>query len=536
MSGPSTEPASAEAGHQAITRSAAVVAFGTLASRLLGAARDAVIAASFTVANTDAFFVAWTIPNTLRQVLGEGAVSAAFIPVFSEIDEQQGRDEARRYYARFAGTMFVLLVCVSAVGVLTAPAWATLYAGGYRMEPAKFRTTVQLTAIVFPYILFAGFAALQAGVLNALGRFLNASLSPALLNAAMIAAPWLFVPAAIALGLPPIGGLAIAALVGGLLQVVAQTLSVRRVGMWARPQLGFTDPAVKKSLLRMAPLLVGTGVYQINILLSRLLASLLPAGSQSFLYYGQRLIEIPQGMLALAVASAALPSLARLSQRGEHEQAKAALRHSLKLALFVAVPASVALAVLALPTVTVLFGRGAFNAVHVEQTARSLVWMAAGVWSVAAVQGVTRMFYAYGDTRTPVLCSALNLASFFGLSVVLMSSLHHSAIALANSAASMLQLGLLLLLLARRLGALGLRELLASVVRYAIASAIMAFVISDLAALGDWSRGGNDPRNLAVYALSATFGLAVYAGASYLLGSPELAQLGGALRRRTGKP
>jgi putative peptidoglycan lipid II flippase len=517
----------------AITRSASVVAGGTLASRLLGAVRDAVIAASFPVGATDAFFVAWTIPNTLRQILGEGAVSAAFIPVFSAVDEREGREAARLYYARYAGTMFLLLALVSTLGVLTAPVWATLYAGGYRIDPSKFGVTVQLTALVFPYILFAGFAALQGGVLNALGRFLNASLSPALLNVAMIAAPWLFVPLALWLGLPPIGGLALAALAGGALQVAAQTASVRQAGMWSRPRLGLRDPAVRESLLRIAPLLLGTGIYQINILLSRHFASLLAPGSQSFLYYGQRLIEIPQGMLALAVASAALPSLSRLSQRGEHEQAKAALRHSLRLSLFLAVPASVALAALALPTVSVLFGRGAFGPIHASETARSLVWMAAGVWSVAAVQTVTRMFYAYGDTRTPVLCSALNLASFFGLCVALMGSLGHAAIALANSFASMLQLALLLVLLARRMGPLGLREVLGAAVRFALASAVMALVVSDLASLGDWKRGGNDPRNLGLYALTAAFGLAVYAGASYLLGSPELQQIASSLRRRS---
>ena len=162
----------------------------------------------------------------------------------------------------------------------------------------------------------------------------------------------------------------------------------------------------------MAPLVLGTGIYQINILLSRLIASYLPAGSQSFLYYGQRLVEIPLGMLTLAVASAALPSLARLSQRGDHEQAKAALRHSLRLSLFVAIPASAALDALALPTVAVLFGRGEFGAFQVHETARSLALMAIGIWAVAAVQGVTRMFYAYDDTRTPVLCSAVNLVCF----------------------------------------------------------------------------------------------------------------------------
>lgn len=522
--------------HQAITRRAGLVALGTLASRLLGAARDAVIAASFAVGATDAFFVAWTIPNTLRQLLGEGAVSAAFIPVFSEIDERDGRDAAKRFYARFGGTMLGLLAAVSVLGVITAPWWATAYAAGYKEDPSKFALTAQLTALVFPYIALAGWAALQAGVLNALGRFFVASVSPSLLNVAFIAAPWVFVPAAMALGLPAIAALCLAALAGGLLQVLVQIPSVRAAGVLARPELGVRDPAVRAGLVRMAPLLIGTGVYQLNILLSRLLASLLPPGSQSYLYYGQRLVEIPQGMLALAVASAALPSLARLVQRGETEQAKAALRHSLSLSLFFALPASVALAALALPTVTVLFGRGEFDPVAAAQTARALTFMAAGVWAVACVQSVARMFYAYGDTRTPVVCSAANLVCFVGTSLATMGSLQHTAIALANSAASVVQLLLLLWLLRRRAGALGVGGVAGNAVRNLGAALAMGATCAAIARAGHWERGGNDPRNLAVFAAALLGGGLVYLLASHALRSPELVQLRASLLRGGSRP
>jgi putative peptidoglycan lipid II flippase len=535
MSDAAASQAGAEEAQRAVTRSAGVVALGTFLSRALGAVRDAVVAAYFPISLTDAFYVAQTIPNSLRQILGEGAVSAAFIPVFAELDERRGRAAAALYYARFSATFFLLLLCVSLLGVLTAPAWATLYAGGYRALPGKFETTVELTRIMFPYILFAGLAALQAGVLNAVGRFFNASLSPALLNVAMISAPWLFVPAAQLLGLQPIASLALATLAGGVLQVIAQTASVRRAGIGLRPRFALSDPDVRRSLARLLPLLFGTGVYQVNILLSRLLASWLPNGAQSALYYGQRLIEIPQGMLALAVASAALPGLARLTQRGDLEQAKAALRHSLQLSLFVAVPASVALAALAVPTVTVVLGRGAFGPDQIHATARSLVWMAAGVWAVACAQGATRMFYALGDTRTPVLCSALNLVCFLLLSITLMDSLGHSAIALANSGAAIAQLSCLLWLLRRKVGPLGLLQLAKSLLRCCAASAVMAFVASDVAALGDWRRGGNAPDNWLVFAAACALGVAVYAAASYLLRSRELEQIGSLLRSKARK-
>ena len=237
-------------------------------------------------------------------------------------------------------------------------------------------------------------------------------------------------------------------------------------------------------------------------------------------------------MLTLAVASAALPSLARLAQRGEPGPAKAALRHSHGLSLFVAIPASAALDALALPTVAVLFGRGEFGPFQVNETARSLALMAIGIWAVAAVQGVTRMFYAYGDSRTPVLCSAVNLVCFVSLSLLNLRSLGHASIALANSCASFVQLALLLVLLRRRIGPLGLRELGAGVGRAALASAAMAFVASDLCAVGDFAERGGTWFNLGVYALALGLGGAVYAAVSYLLGSRELALIAGQIRRR----
>jgi len=517
---------------RAITRRAGIVAAGALGSRLLGAVRDAVIAANFPIAATDTFFVAWTIPNTLRQLLGEGAVSAAFIPVFAEVDERQGRAAARTFYARFGGTLLSILVATSVVGVLTAPLWATAYAAGYRDDEAKFALTAQLTALVFPYIALAGWAALQAGVLNALGHFFVASFSASWLNVCFIAAPWVFAPMAGALGLPTVAALALAALAGGVLQSLSQIPSVRAVGMASVPRLGFGDPRVRSGLLRMAPLLIGTGIYQLNILLSRLLASLLPEGAQSYLYYGQRLVEIPQGMLAVSVASAALPTLSRLVQQDRIVDAKAALRHSLQLTLFVAIPASIALAALALPTVTVLFGRGAFGAMEATQTAHALVYMALGVWAVSSVQSVTRMFYALGDTRTPVKCSAVNLVTFVVVSVSFIPTLKHSAIALGNSAAATVQLGTLLFLLRRRTGLLGLRALAGTAARAVVCALAMAMAAQLVVSTGAWERGGNDPANLAVYAFAVVTGLAVYLLASYLLRAPELTALVGAMRRR----
>jgi putative peptidoglycan lipid II flippase len=521
--------------HAQITRRAGIVAVGTLASRVLGAVRDAAIAGFFSVADTDAFFVAWTIPNTLRRVLGEGAVSAAIVPVFSEVVETQGRIRARAYVAAISGIMLLILSAVALIGVLSAEFWTTLYAAGYRDDVSKFGTTVQLTRVVFPYILLVGMAALGMGILNSVGRFGVAAFAPTLLNVAVILAPFLFVAPAIWLGLPAVGSLALATLVGGVLQVVVQFPELARADLLPWPKFDFRDAAVRKTLRLMGPVVLGSGIYQLNIVLSRLFASYLPTGSQSFLYYAQRLVEIPQSLFALAVASATLPSLARLKNQGSHDDAKATLRYSLRLSLFVAIPASVALVVLAGPTIAVLFKRGEFGNFHVHETAKALAYMAASTWAVAAIHPIIRMYYAYNDTRTPVYCSALNLAVFAVVSLSLRSRLGHAAIAAGTSAGAIAQLVGLVLVLPRRVGDLGLPEIGRSVLRCTLASAVMGAIIYDLARLGHWEDSSALVRNLAVYAFTVLFGTAVYVAACRLARAPELDDLARALGRKLSR-
>jgi putative peptidoglycan lipid II flippase len=462
------------------------------------------------------------------------------VPVFVELDQKQGRARAREFTGRFAGGLLAALALASVLGVLGAPLLATFYAAGYQADPAKFATTSALTAVVFPYVLFAGWAALLTGALNAAGSFFLPALSPALLNVALIAAPLTCVPLAVALGWPPLMGLGVASLVGGALQVAVQVPAARRLGVWKMPELALRDPEVVRSLRLMAPLLLGTGVYQANILLSRLLASFMPDGSQSALYYAQRLVEIPQGMFAVAVASAALPSLTRLQASGENEGALEAMRHSVRLTSFVALPCSAALIVLAEPTVAVMFGRGNFGAASIAATAHALTWLAAGVLPIAAVQPITRMYYAWGDTRTPVVASMLNLVVFCGASLVLAGPLQHGAIAFGTSVAGCAQVALLLVSLRahareRGLASLGLGALIPAIGRHALASAALAATAYGVAQGGDWARGGNDLDNLVRFALALVAGGLAYAVASYVLRAPELAQALDALRRRREK-
>lgn len=515
-----------------IARRAGVVAVGTLTSRILGAVRDAVIAACFALGATDAFFVAFTIPNALRVLLGEGAVSGAFVPVFSEVREREGEERAQRYFANLAGTMLVVLATVTLVGVASAPWLVALYAGGFLDEPDRYALTVSLARWVFPYIFFMGAAALCVGALNANKRFAVPAFSPALLNVSLIAAPFIFIPWLQNIDWPAVMALVIGALIGGVLQVSALIPALRSVGLFRRPRWGWSDPYVRKSFGLMVPLLAGVGVYQLNLVLSRLFASFLPEGALSYLYYSARLVEIPQGMFALAIATAALPTISDLRSRGQDERAREVFRYGLRLALFVAIPASVALFILAEPTIAALFGRGEFGPEQVAETVRALRWQAAGIWAVASVRTVVPLFHAYNDTRSPVVGSAVNLVVFCGASLALMPTLQHEGIALAISLAAMFQLVTLLVLLARRVGPLGLGQVWGSVGRVLIASLVMGGAVYGLSFNVDWAMAGREPLLLARYVGVVLAGGLIYLLAAKLLGASELVDMSAAIRRR----
>ncbi len=504
---------------------------GTLLSRILGVVRDLVFAAMIPVAGTDLFFDAFTIPNALRGLLAEGAMTSALVPVYAEVRAKEGQAEATRFYASFRGLMMLLLVLVSAFGVLLARPIATAYGAGFGADPARFETFVSLTRLVFPYILFMGLAALGAGVLNAHQRFLVPSAAPALLNVAFILAPFLLVPLVVALGLPEILALGVAALLGGALQVLAQWPSLHRLGLLGLPRLEASDPYVKKAFRLLIPLTLGLGIYQLNVMMSRLFASYLPEGSLSFLYYAQRLVEIPQGMFGVAIASAALPMLAELRARGDREGVLAAFRDALSLVLFVALPLSAILIALGHPIVVVLFARGAFGADAAIETGRSLAYQAAGVAAIASVRVLVPVFHAHNETRLPLLGGAANLVAFVAVASWL-SPLGHVGIAIAISVAGFVQCAVLLALLRRRLGRLGLSRLVSPVLRVSLASLVAALLGWGVARLGAWSEGGNRLENVLVLALALGVAGAAFLAIAAALGVPELARVRARLEAR----
>jgi putative peptidoglycan lipid II flippase len=517
-----------------IARRASLVALGTLGSRILGAARDAVIAASFATAVTDLFWLAFTIPNAFRVLLGEGAVSGAFVPVYVEAREKEGMARAKRVLSQMAGGLFFLLSILVVLGVVFAEELVTIYGSGFRDRPGDFEVAVGLTRAVFPYVLLAGLAALATGALNTAGRFGWPAFAPALLNVALIASPFVFVGFVQDLGYPAIFALVVGTLVGGVLQLGSLLPTAKRLGLPLRLRFERPDPYTAKAFKLLLPLLAALGVYQLNVALSRTIASH-QASAISYLYYGQRLVEIPQGMFAMAIASAALPSISEAVAQGDQDTAKSLFRSGLRMALFVSLPSSALLVALGEPTVAVLFGRGAFGETAIVETGRSLMAQAAGIWAVASIRTVIPLFHAMNDTRTPVVASALNLVVFGGVSFLLFPRYGHVGLAAAISLAAAVQLAALLLLLRHRVGSLGFRTLVRPVGSMIVSSAASGLAMAVVASLGRWREGGNVPLNLVVLVAAMTAGAIAYVAVSYALRVPELLSLVAAVRRRLGR-
>lgn len=529
-----TSPAEAGERRQ-IAKSAGIVAAGTLASRLLGLGRDQTIAAIFPRGVTDAFFVAFTIPNVLRQLLGEGAVQNAVLPVLVKVREQGGEREARHFFRAVRGVSVLALVATTALGVGFAPTLVHLFAGGYANIAGELERTVLLTRWVFAYILCMGTAALGAAALNTHGRFVATSFAPGLLNVSFIALALVLPPVLGARGYDPGLALAAGALLGGVLQVVAQWPSLRAIGYLEAPRFDFENPHVREVARRMAPLLVGMGVYYVDVVLARRFLSELGLGAQSYFSWAMRLCDFPQGIFVMALQAAALPSLARLAARSDRDELGRTFAFGMRLALFVAIPATALFIGLAEPIVVLLFQRGQFDHESARQTARALVAQGAGVWLVAAVRQLLAVFYAVGDTRTPVYVAATDLTAFIALALVLRGPLGHVGVGWAVSGSSAVQALLLWALLARKVPTIRGQGILGSVLRVTAASAVAVAsgrVVVALVAVGP--AAGAVARALPGLLGAAAFGASFF-GVAFLLKSPELLTLWSELRRRRAR-
>ena len=424
----------------------ATVSSLTFVSRVLGFVRDSIIARVFGAGiMTDAFFVAFKIPNLLRRLFAEGAFSQAFVPILSEYRNQRGPEETRLLVDHVSAVLALALFVVSVIGVLAAPALIYLTAPGFSASPEKHDLAVDLLRITFPYILFISLTAFAGGILNAHSRFSVPALTPSLLNLSFIAfalwgAPYFN---------PPVLALAWAVFAGGVLQLAFQVPHLVRLGLLPRFRLDLSDPGVSRVIRQMGPAVFGVSVGQVSLVINNIFASFLVTGSVSWLYYADRLMEFPAGMLGVALGTILLPSLSKHYATKSAEAYSKLLDWGLRITLLLAVPAAVALALLAVPLVTTLFQYGAFSAADTFATRDAVVAYSIGLVALILVKILAPAFYARQNIRTPVKVAIVSLVATQLMNFALIWHLRHAGLALAISFGACVNAALLYRLLRR---------------------------------------------------------------------------------------
>jgi putative peptidoglycan lipid II flippase len=423
-----------------LLKALATVSSMTLLSRILGFVRDFVIARAFGAGMaTDAFFVAFRLPNLLRRMFAEGAFSQAFVPILAEYKNRRGEDDTRQLVCHVSTLLTLVLFVVTLLGVAVTPVLIYVSAPGFAAEPAKFELTVELTRITFPYILFISLVSLAGGILNTWSRFAIPAFTPVLLNLSFIAMALFAAPYFD----PPVQALAWAVFLGGVLQLGFQLPHLARIGMLPRFSFTLRDPGVNRILKLMLPALLGVSVSQISLLINTIFASFLPNGSVSWLYYADRLMEFPSGLLGVALGTILLPSLSKYHADANTAEFSALLDWGLRLTLLLTLPAALALAILAVPLIATLFHHGAFAVRDVLQTRPALIAYSVGLTGLILVKVLAPGYYARQDIRTPVKFGLLTLALTQLMNLAFIVPLKHAGLALAIGLASCINAGLL---------------------------------------------------------------------------------------------
>ncbi|HXI03592.1 MAG TPA: murein biosynthesis integral membrane protein MurJ [Candidatus Saccharimonadales bacterium] len=456
--------------HDSIVRSAGAISLLTFLSRITGYLRDLLLAQMLGAANSsDAFIIAFRIPNLFRRLVGEGSLTAAFVPTLSEYSEEDQRREMWRFASLTFTTLAVVVAVICALGVLFSPLLVRALAWGFSGIEDKWDLTVALNRLMFPYLLFISLSALAMATLNTVGSFALPASTPIFLNFAIISVAWL-------MGRrmeEPAWAFAWGVLLGGLLQLGIQIPALWRRGWRPVRRVSFTHPGIIQVGRLMLPGILGLGVTQIMMIVSSQFASFLGVGAVSALYYAGRVNELALGVFAISISTAILPALSRLAAKGRFEEMRTTLLFGLRMAAFITVPSAAGLVVLRREVVTVLFKRGAFNAAAVDLTSGALLFYALGLFSFGAVRVVAPAFYARKDTRTPALIAAVTLGIHVLLCSLLTGPMGLSGVALADSSAATLNMTLLLFIFRRRFGLPILKSFVAPVSVFLVSSAAM---------------------------------------------------------------
>lgn len=513
--------------HASISKRVGIVSFYTFISRLLGLLRDAVLAWAFGATRmADAFYVAFRIPNLLRRLVAEGALTVAFVPVYTEY-LKKSREEAREAASVIFTYLSLFLTALVVLGIAFAPWIVKLIAWGFSAEPGKFELTVYLTRIMFPYIFLISLVALSMGILNSLKRFAAPAAAPILLNISIIIGAVVFQKF---FDIPTVG-LALGVLVGGVLQLGLQIPFLMKEGMLPRISFDFRHKALGSLLLLMIPSAFGAAVYQINVLIITLLASFLPEGSVSYLWYADRVSEFPLGIFAISVATATLPTLSDHAAAKDMVALKETINFSLRLSFLTAIPAMVGLFLLSGLSISVLFERGEFGATTALATSAALAIFALKIPFVSGVRNIVPAFFALRDAKTPVYVAALAVFINGLVALALMKSMLHLGLASALVISSAFNFFILIYLLRRKIGPIGFRKLFSSIVKTSVASAIMgaAIVAGKMffnigAMISLWTRGATLFGFIVV-------GVLIFVGVTRLINQEEYKALVGMIKR-----
>ncbi|MEY4642237.1 MAG: integral rane protein MviN [Pseudomonadota bacterium] len=492
---PASPPSESPARHSGLLRSSVITSGATFLSRILGLVREIVIAALIGDGPAaDVFFVAFKIPNFLRRLFAEGAFSQAFVPVLSEYKQKFSRDEVKLFIDRICGTLSLTLALITLLGIGGASVLSAVFAPGYLDEPEKFALLVSMLRITFPYLLLISLTGFAGGILNSYGKFAVPALTPVLLNLTLIAAALFMAP----LFPEPAVALAWGVLLAGGIQLLFQIPFLTHLKMLPRPRLTPPHEGVSKVLMLMVPVMFSVSVGQINLMLDTVLATWIDGASAvSWLYYADRLLELPLGIFGIAIATVVLPALSRIQNQGDETGFSATLDWGLRSILVLGLPASVALIALAQPLIVTLYQRGKFGPETVVPVADSLQAFAIGLLAFMAIKILASAYFSRQDTRTPVKYGVIAMVSNMVLNLIFIVPFGHVGIALATGLAGNINAGLLLRGLVRRGLFKADKALWMFIFKVVTACAamlvVLLFIRQDLAqwlAWADWTRAG----------------------------------------------
>ena len=441
-------------------------------SRVLGYFRDMLVAHAFGAGlAADAFYAAYRIPNLLRRLFGEGALSASFIPIMSEYLHCRTKEETQKLINSLFTALIIILSVLSVLGILFAPWLVKLIAYGFTSDPEKLALTINLTKLMFPFLLFICLAALALGILNTLGSFFIPAIAPASLSVSEI----LYVVAIAPLlsDTSRITGLALSVIIGGALQFIVQWPQIKKLGWKLQFSVDFKNPGLKRIAKLMAPATLGISVDQINAFVDTICASFLLQGSITALYYSNRIVQMPYAVFGLALSSVAFPAMSKAAAENNVPAMKETLNFSMRFIIFILVPAATALMILGYPIIKVLFERGSFTGQATLLTASALIFYSLGLPAFAFAKLLASAFYSFKNTKTPVKIAVISMVINIALNIILMGPMGVGGLALATAVSSWFNAAALAYLLRKKIGLLGISKIIATTLKTAAASAVM---------------------------------------------------------------